>query len=365
MRSQAQLAERWYQDRTVIAAIIGGVFLLLSTAVAGYFATRSTDPLPPLEIKTITDGKERVLSTLALRPESYVVDSATFLDLSDDFVVLSDSLGIAIARPTEQQWTVGRITRGGSVSLLDIPYVAYISEAYARAWKIDTTRWGTRFGVRLDLPFKITVDGESAVSGIPVGENLMDNADIAELMVNETLEETGQDVNWFERKQVRDELRGQMDSLNAANLPVTKDVYSGVFIAPFTESMLPQYLGIGWHHLSLFDKVGVMLRPSVAIASLSYSDREERVALFNESVELRNVEVNGARREKVIINTLGYGIQVDTVVYLVGLQFLSGQDEATLLELKRFFRSVRLRGARAKGDEPTRRPMTAQPSPRR
>lgn len=93
--------------------------------------------------------------------------------------------------------------------------------------------------------------------------------------------------------------------------------------------MLPKYMGVGWHHLSLFDKVGLLLRPSVAIASLSYSDREERVALFNESVELRNVEVNGVQREKVIINTLGYGIQVDTVVYLVGLQFLSGQEEAT------------------------------------
>lgn len=347
------------------AAIIGGVFLLLSTAVGGYFATRNPDPLPPLEIKTITEGKERVLSTLALRPESYVVDSATFLDLSDDFVVLSESLGIAIARPTGQEWTVGRITRGGTVSVLDIPYVAYMADEFAKAWQVDTTRWGSRFGVRLDLPFKITVNRESVVSGIPVGENLMDNAEIAEVMVTQSLNEAEQDANWFERKELREELRRQMDSLNAAGLPVTKDVYSGVFIAPFTEALLPKYLGVGWHHLSLFDKVALMLRPGVALASLSYSDREDRVSLFNESVELRNVDVNGVRREKVIINTLGYGIQVDTVVYLVGLQFLSGQDEATLQELKRFFRSVRLRGARVKGAGQAPRGTAAQPPPNR
>lgn len=363
MTNKGRTRERWFQDRTVIAAIIGGVFLLLSTAVGGYFATKKPEPLPPLEIKTITEGKERVLSTLALRPEAYVVDSAGFVELSDDYVVLSESLGVAIARPTAQEWTVGRITRAGSVSLIDIPYVAYIADKFAKEWQVDTTLWGARLGVRLDLPFKITLNRESVISGIPVGENLLDNADIAELIVNGQLRENDRDANWFERKQVRDELWREMDSITAAGLPVTKDVYSGVFIAPITQAVPPKYLGIGWHHLSLFDKVGLMLRPGVAVASLNYSDREERIALFNESVELGNVDVNGVKRDRVIINTLGYGIQVDTVVYLVGLQFLSDQDEATLQELKRFFRSVRLRGMRAKGPEqPLRQPSAVGPA---
>jgi hypothetical protein len=104
---------------------------------SGYFATKKSDPLSPLEIKTITNGKERVY--LALRSgQKHMFDSAAFLDLTDDYVVLSDSLGIAIARPTEQEWTVGRITRGGSVSVLDIPYVAYAAEEFAKDWQVDS-----------------------------------------------------------------------------------------------------------------------------------------------------------------------------------------------------------------------------------
>jgi hypothetical protein len=324
--------------------MIGGVFLLLATAIGGYFATRRPEAVPPLEIKTITGGKEQVLATIALRPESHLVDSASFADLATEYVLVNDTLGIAIKKPTEYRWTAGRMNRPGGVSLYDIPLIAFYSEEQGKMWGIDSNLSIPYYGVGLDQPFAMRVTAATSLSGIPFGANPFAKPEIGKLMEDYYFSDDAY-ATWFDRQKYRKEIIHMVDSLNLARLPVTENLYSGVFVSPITQDALPKFAGIGWHYLDLFEKVAFILGMQQPPDDLLYIDRQRHLMVFNESLHLRNVQVDGVDREAVIVNRVGYAILVGEVVYLVQLQYLSGQSEETLDELQDYFRSVQLRSA--------------------
>ncbi len=324
--------------------MIGGFFLLLSSVIAGYFATRTPSTLPPLEIKTISGGgKEQVLATLAMHPERQVVDSATFVDLPGEYVLVNDTFGIALRNPTDYRWTAGRLTRPGGVDWYDIPLIMMQAEEQGKLWGIDSNLAIPYFGVRLDQPFHLRVGQETEVNGIPLGANPFTKAEIARLMEDYNFQGDA-DATWFDRQKFREQLVHSVDSLNLKKLPRVVDVYSGVFVSAIEERTLPKYAGIGWHYLDIFEKVALVLSQSQPPNNLLYIDRERHVAVFNESVRLRSVQVDSVSLD-AILNRVGYAILVGKVVYLVQLQFLSGQGDRTLDELQEYFRSVRLRSA--------------------
>lgn len=323
--------------------MIGGFFLLISTAFGTYFATRKPEGLPPLEIKTISGGgKEQVLATLAMHPERQVLDSAAFSDLPGEYVLVNDTLGIAVRKPTEYRWTAGRLPSPGGVDWYDIPALAALSEEMGKMWGIDSTLTFAFYGVSLDQPFHLRVTGASLVNGVPLGGNPFTRPEVAQAFEKYQFADDP-DANWFERQKFREETNHTMDSLNAARLPKTTDLYSGVFITAISDHTLPKYAGFVWHYLDLFEKVALALNQRLPPNNLLYVDRERHVIVFNESVHLRSVQVDSVSRD-LIVNRVGYAILVDKTVYLVQLQFLSGQEERTLDDLQEYFRSVRLRG---------------------
>lgn len=149
-----------------------------------------------------------------------------------------------------------------------------------------------------------------------------------------------------ERIAFRLDTRRSVDSLIDARLPVSKKVFSGVFVSPITESILPKYAPIPWHYMGLFEKAVWIASPQLPMPNLLFADRETKVAALNESVTLRNATVDGVEVEAIVINRVGYLVQADSTVYLVTLQYLSNQDQETLKTLERFFKSVRLRAGR-------------------
>ncbi|MGH7510064.1 MAG: hypothetical protein ACREMZ_11410 [Gemmatimonadales bacterium] len=337
------MADRWYSDRNIQAALIGGTFLLLSAVVGGYFATRKPAGLPPLEIKTIAGGKEQVLATLALRPDKQVIDSGAFDDLFPEYLLISDTFGIAIKRPTEHRWMAGKLSKVGGVSLLNVPLIGAYSEEAAKMWGVDTAKINIPvYGVRLDQPFEVIITTATRIGDIPAGSN-----PFAQLGILKSFEDYNfrdePSASWFDRLKFREEILKSTDSVIQARLPDTTRVYSGVFVLPITEEALPKYAGLAWHYLTLFDKVALSLSSDAIGDRLVYVDRERGITIQNESVDLHSARIDGVDREGLVVNRVGYSIQVGKVVYLVILQYLSGQDQATLNELQEYFRSVRIR----------------------
>lgn len=335
------MSGKWYSSRSIQASLIGGSFVLLSAIVGGYFATRNRSPLPPLEIKTVIGGGEKVLATLALKPERQLVDSTRFAALGREYLLLSDTFGIAIEKPEEYRWTAGPLKKAGSVTIEDMPIIRAINKPLEKLWGIDSTFALPSYGVRLDYPFEIQLAAKSRIDEIPVGGNPFLNSDFMQM----TEKAFSQYFN-FDRSAYRRETIRQADSIIQSSLPVTEKVYSGVFVYPISEKDLPKTLPIPFMYLSLFDKVVYALTPGIPSPNLFFVDRHNKTAVFNESVTLTDVEVSGVHHDKLIINRVGYAVQTGKLVYVVFLQFLSNQDDATLAELQGFFRSVQLRSER-------------------
>lgn len=337
------MTTKWYESRTNQAAMIGGLFLLASTSVAAYLGSRrATQPLPTLEIKALEGGRDKVLATLALRPDRQLLDSAAFAALEPSYLLLSDTFGIAIQKPTGYQWTAGRLESPGSVSLEEMPIIGAIAEETRKAWGIDSTYDLSYFGVRLDKPARVRVSNRSRLDSIPLGDNPFRNAQLLSRFEKYVFAD---DVTAgvVDRMRFRREIQDWSDSLIHARLPTTVDLYSGVFIAPITESRLPPFAPIPWHYLEPFDKVLVALAPIIPPPRLFYTDRQAGIAALNETATLANVELNGVMVPSLVVNRIAYVVRVESVVYAVLLQYVSQNDDAAVPELERLFQSVRLR----------------------
>src|SRR5262245_17890477 len=102
------MSGKWYESRTNQAALIGGVALVIGAAIGALpsILRSRASPQATFEIKTLGQGGEHTLATLAMEPAGQVLDSSAFSRLSESFIV-NDSLGIAFSRPDGQDWTVG------------------------------------------------------------------------------------------------------------------------------------------------------------------------------------------------------------------------------------------------------------------
>jgi len=330
----------WYKSRTMQAAVVGGVFLLVSTIVAGYFASKRAESGPSMEIRSIESGQEKVLATLALRPQGQIVDSAAFSVLGASYVMLSDTFGIAILKPTEYRWTAGPVDRAGDVSLADMPVIAAFGQEVQKLWKIDTTLKSPRYGVRLDLPFEIRLNPDTRVNGIALGDDPFSNPEVMRRFEDYMISSGAALSN---RVEWEVDFRRWIDSALKAGLPVTRHLYSGVFVEAITAKSLPEYAPLPWQYLNLFDKVLMAIGPGIPAPNVFYADRKTGTAAINQSLLIEKAEVNGKPSAPFYLNRVAYLVQGTKVIYLVSLQYLSFQDEATLRELERFFKSVRLR----------------------
>lgn len=335
------MAGKWYESRINQAAMIGGVFLVLATIAGTLLGRRHESRIPPLEIKTLTDGSPQVLARLALDPRQFVTDSATFGDLSASVLVVNDSLGIAIERPTDYRWRAGALEKPGRVDLDVIPFFKEAGEGVLRALQIDTISPLQYYGVQQDHPVKLTLNRNSRVLGIPVGKNPAQDQDF----VSSMLRLSGfDDLSDAELAEARREWRAQIDSLLDAELPKEISVYPGVYITAITQSRFEGLDFYPWVDIGFFDKIVVaMVANYLSPPTFLYVDRDAGIIAFNKSVIINNASLNGTPTDDVIVNEVGYAVQSGEMIFTVFLQHVSSQDEKVLSELERFLRSVRLR----------------------
>lgn len=128
------MPQKWYESRTNQAALIAGVFLVMATTIGALLSNQNSSVLPPLEIKAIQSGQATVLSTLALRPDRQLLDSGDFAALRSDYVLLSDTFGIAVEEPGDHRWTAGPLGAPGGVSLQDLPLIGAMVDETRKLW---------------------------------------------------------------------------------------------------------------------------------------------------------------------------------------------------------------------------------------
>lgn len=342
------MADPWYKSGTNQAALIGGGFLLLSTLVGGFFATRRSGPYPPFEIRSYEGGSEMVLSHLALTPSEQLLDSAGFAGLNPTELIVNDSLGAAIAKPVSYEWTVGDVGVMDKVSEEDIPFLGFLKEQIRSGWPRDTTRDRIpAFGVRLDHPVRIELSRQSLLDSAVLGYNPFSDSKYAMGWLRANY---GAIVSSFPPDTIADaveRLSRQMDSIMSARLPRTREVYSGVFVTRVRRADLPYHPLVSWLKRDLLDEAVSSASVAVGSPSLLIVDRAHGTAVLNETIALSNVVVDGRPTGRLYVNRVGYALVAGDSVFLVILQYVSNQDRAVLTELERFFRSVRLRRSKA------------------
>lgn len=336
------MGSRWYESRTVQAAVISAVILGGAGIVAAAItAGGRRTPSATFEIKTLGEAGEQTLARMALTPAGQVVDSATFADLSQSLLV-NDSLGVAFARPEGQEWTVGPLGTLQSIDIYDLPYFSFFADMEKRGWKIDTLKTRIRyFGSRRDHPVRIGLGPATAVDSVVLGVNLFADrawsiSFLRSFLDERTLRDSG--AAWSVQ------MAQQMDSVISAKLPVEKQLFSGVFVSRVTQENFPPGGFTDWVRSDLMDNVTRSVRAGIRPPSMLIYDRERGHMIINQSIRLTNARVNGLWGSDLIVNRIGYAVRSGDYVYTVELQYVSADPPDILPALQRMFRSVRLRG---------------------
>jgi hypothetical protein len=337
------MVTRWYESRMVQAALVTGTAAII-VAFITVFGQASRQTYPPLEIKSLVDGSEQTLARLALQPANRILDSADFEALPVALLAISESLGVAMAKPEGQDWTTGALGLQSEISIDDSPFFGFLDDAAQAGWPTPADKLRLHyFGVRRDHPTHITLTGQSTVGNVPLGTNPFRDPKyiIGWMRMNwgnemfslpaDTLAKLGMQIT------------AQMDSIIGARLPRDKDLYSGVFVARMDPGSIPLSPLVTWIKRDPLDDLVSYFRSTLEVPSVLLLDRAKSILILNETIRLGNIIVEGRSTKNLIVNRVGYATKVGASAYMVLLQYVSSDDPVILPQLQSVFRSVRIR----------------------
>jgi hypothetical protein len=326
------------------AALITGMCGIIAALVVT-LPSRRGPASPFFEIQGMGEAGQIALAKLALDPTRPLLDSVSFAEL-EQTLFIDDSLGVAFSRPLGQEWTVGNLGQVTTVSSTDIPLLGLFAEAERNGWPSDTlARQLHNLGARRDHPVKITLTAQTRIGSVELGTNPFRDGSYAvgwlKMIYGESFVDLPRDtVVANVRQMVVD-----MDSIIGARLPISKELYSGVFIAQAEPGSFQSDGLLGWMNWDLLESVARHSRAGPSLPSMLLVNREQGFAIVNESYTIVNAIVNGTAGSTAIVNRLGYAVRSGEAVYLVLLQYVSADSQEIVTELERVFRSVRLRAA--------------------
>lgn len=334
----------WYHSRMNQAAFITGVCAIIA-AVLIAFGPRPGPESSFFEIQGMDESGQLALARIALDPIRPILDSTSFGSLESTLFV-DDSTGVAFSRPVGQEWTVGAVGRLMSVTLADIPLLGLVAEAEQQGWPSDTLAAQLQYvGVRRDHPVSIMLTTRTRVGDVELGHNPFNDPEYAigwlRMLYGQLFSEIPIDSLVVYARNAM----AQMDSIIGARLPITRDLFTGVYVARITTDVMPGQGILRWMNLDLLENVARHSRSGPNLPSMLLVNRERGFAIVNESFAILNAVVNGVAGTGVIVNRLGYAVRSGDDVYLVLLQYISADPPELVAELERVFRSVRLKGA--------------------
>lgn len=330
---------RWYQSRSNQAALIGGVALIVATAVGSVIAVRGRSAYPVLEVKDLTPGGEQTLARLALSPTKQLIDSAGFARLSRDDLLWNDSLGVAIRKPSGFEWGM---TKGDSlevVSLADGTFFHWLFGIIRKGFARELESNVRFFGVRLDQPTRVGLTAASQVDSTVLGVNPFKDASYFVKWIRGNGGDPSE-IPLDSLAQYQREAIAELDSITAARFPVSKQLATGVFVARVGVSELPAGI-VTWAQSPTLDRTVSVV--AVGAPSLLVIDRDRKTALFSVATRMRHIQIDGRPTAYATLNRAGYAIERGKYVYVVMLQYMSTQPSTVLEELQRILESVRLR----------------------
>lgn len=335
------MSQRWYHSRTNQAALIGGAALLLATAIGGIVAIQTRPAYPTIEVKDLTPTGERVLARLALSPTRQLVDSAAFAALQHEDLLWNDSLGVAIAAPTDYVW---------SVSYSDSLETVSIRETLFHYWLLDQLRTGFGnealedrvrfFSVRLDHPTIVTIGADASIDSTKVRHNPFKDTEYFVRWMRTNYGDALEDIPVDTLAVAYQQLNATLDSIAAVRYPLTRRLLNGVFVGRVQSADLATGL-LPWVAAPLLDRVVASVAEGTP--TLLVIDRDRGSAIFSSAVQLQDVALDGVETSHVMFNRAGYAVARGDAVYVVMLQYLSNQSKAALEELQRLLESVRIR----------------------
>jgi len=334
---------RWYESRTNQAALIGGLFVFLAAIAAGLFPHFGRDSYPPVEIKNLTPTGEEVLARLALTPSRQLIDSGAFAGLRSSNLLWSDSLGVAIEKPTAFEWSAGNFGELDEISIADLVMMRWMTDMIAHGFAGDTAKIGARFfGVRLDRPTRVTLGADTKLDSTPIGLNPFRDINYAIGWVRIAYDDISKvptdSILEFRRYAIN-----TLDSILRKDIPSERKIFSGVFIARIRQENIPNAVFYSWLKRPLIDDALAMVRVSTRTPTFLVVDRDRGTLIYSDALRLENVLIDGKPAKFVTLNRAGYAIEHGSSVHLVMLQYLSTEPKEVLHDLERFLGSVRIR----------------------
>lgn len=192
----------------------------------------------------------------------------------------------------------------------------------------------------------IELSAESTIDGIKVGLNLYERKAFRDFMKELFLksmkigspesEPSSEDENRFTEliEKGLQAAESQMQSHIENTLPLSKEIYSGLYVMPIpdNEKLETSVMSDFFSSDTLLTRVlnYVVNQPSAGFTS-SYDnlsiDQDNELASFNGSVKLKNVVVDGRKNVTLIVNNIGFIIVGPNRALFVQLIYLSSVDK--------------------------------------
>lgn len=336
------MSGKWYHSRTNQAALITGIFGLAIAIVVSILSSERRDPYPAIEIKNLTPTGEEVLARLAVTPSRQLMDSSAFAALRSRDVIVNDSLGVLIARPSGYEWGVGDFGELEKISVDDVAVFRWISGMLERGFPQDTAMPVRYFGVRLDEPARITLTAESRLDSTRVGTNPFRNTRYAlglmRMIYGDYLNQVPED----ELAAGQAEMIRTIDSVTRADFPSKRQIFNGVFVARVGPTARRYAEFLSWLKTSPLQHALSVVRVSSRPPSFLVVDSDRGTLLFSDAVLIEDALVNGRIVPAVTLNRAGYMVKTGATVHVVMLQYVSTAPREVLAELERFLSSVRI-----------------------
>lgn len=309
-------------------------------------------------------GQEPVV--FAISPDTQATTVIDLRRLPRSAYVLEDELQIAVSRPPDATWEVGRFSGGiPSIDLGQIPFFKLAFNTVARMSGSAAAGEPKIFGVRSATRHAITITQRSTIDDVSVGLNPFEDSHYVENLIETQIEAgleftkaqipEGQDIAAI-KEGMKSMLQMGMDAQKQGykkwlekELPRKFEIRSGVYVLELTREML-QTEGKGF--LAAFSMKQTLLDKSLhylqmrnvsQFVSRNISvDQRKGIMSFDGTVALKDVQLGDSLRS-LNVHHIGFVITGETRALFVNLVYVDapGEGISTLLQLQKFLQSLR------------------------
>jgi hypothetical protein len=306
----------------------------------------------------VTKDKEgqSLVYEVSVSPASQFVDQRELDALDRNRFVIDENLGIAIRKPTGDQWEVGEFEGFEIISITDIPAIELsVSTAAGLFPQISPTV----FGVRDKKGHEISLTKSSKIASLPVTYNIYGDPDFVVASMKAQMELMSK-LGLAPPSDVPDELIRQLAPALAATVKTyieetyrkEKTVRNGVFAAFFTLDQLKASIFAKFSPESSYLDLALNtvfisgpMSGAMALGGIQnlYVNQGDKLASFRFMIGLKDVEIDGNIQD-ARLNLAGFIVAGHTRVVVVQIVFLDIDGVATFEAIKGFLDSLRFVG---------------------